>query len=296
MMITREQALQILEINDPYPSIENIRKQYRIMALRYHPDKPTGSEQSFHKLTEAYELLQKIDGGDSGVFSTFFDYLFKNYKTDKIILDLIDKLVTFCENKSLSLFENIDKQILIKIMEIVELHAPVLGISELFIDELQKIIDKKTVLDEHIILHPFIEDIFADNIYKMTLDGNLYLIPLWHHELIYDLPDITTTTTSNKVKKELCIECFPILPENISIDSKNNIHCTLIKNISDIWELDEIPINIGNQTCFIKTDMIYLRKIQTIILYRQGISRINTYHIYDNSQKGDVYVHIKLDI
>ena len=78
-MITKEHALKVLEINDSNPSIETIKKQYRILALRYHPDKPSGSTESFHKLTEAYDfLIQYKEGGSENPLKTFVSYVFEN--------------------------------------------------------------------------------------------------------------------------------------------------------------------------------------------------------------------------
>ncbi len=38
-------------------SAKEIKKKYREMSLRYHPDKPTGNEKLFMKLTKAYDAL-----------------------------------------------------------------------------------------------------------------------------------------------------------------------------------------------------------------------------------------------
>jgi translocation protein SEC63 len=36
---------------------KEIKKKYREMSLIYHPDKPTGNEKLFMKLTKAYDAL-----------------------------------------------------------------------------------------------------------------------------------------------------------------------------------------------------------------------------------------------
>lgn len=38
-------------------SAKEIKKKYREMSLKYHPDKPTGNEKLFMKLTKAYVSL-----------------------------------------------------------------------------------------------------------------------------------------------------------------------------------------------------------------------------------------------
>lgn len=36
---------------------EDIKKAYKTLALRYHPDKPTGDEAKFKEISEAYSIL-----------------------------------------------------------------------------------------------------------------------------------------------------------------------------------------------------------------------------------------------
>ena len=58
-------AYKILEI-DPNSSIEEIKKAYRVMVKKYHPDKLQtkdpyllkGAEEKFIKVQEAYEILK----------------------------------------------------------------------------------------------------------------------------------------------------------------------------------------------------------------------------------------------
>ena len=41
-------------------SAKEIKKKYREMSLKYHPDKPTGNEKLFMKLTKAYVSLKTL--------------------------------------------------------------------------------------------------------------------------------------------------------------------------------------------------------------------------------------------
>jgi hypothetical protein len=289
-MITREHALKVLEINDPNPTIDMIKKQYRRLALRYHPDKPSGSIESFHNLTEAYDfLIQQREGeSDNPLLKTFVSYIFENYKTNKIILDIIDKLISFCEEKSLALLEKIDISLLNKIYEIIELHREVFTISENFLVCLKEMIHQKSDFEirEHIILNPFIDDLFLDHIYKMTIENSVFLIPLWHHQLIYDHPTIKN--------KDIVIDCFPLLPENITIDSNNNIHCSVIKDLYSVFSEGSFTIDIGERHYTIYAKDLHLREEQDYIIRNTGISKINTSDIYDCSKKSNIYIHLRL--
>jgi DnaJ like chaperone protein len=63
---TSDSAYKILEL-DPNASLSEIKKAYRKMAKKYHPDKVShlgkehqkGAEEKFRKVQEAYEQLQK---------------------------------------------------------------------------------------------------------------------------------------------------------------------------------------------------------------------------------------------
>ena len=49
--------LATLEISENNPSIELIKKQYRIMARKYHPDRPDGDAEKFKQIANAYQRL-----------------------------------------------------------------------------------------------------------------------------------------------------------------------------------------------------------------------------------------------
>jgi hypothetical protein len=286
--LTKEQALKVLEINDPNPTIETVKKQYRLLALRYHPDKPSGSTESFQKLTEAYDfLIQYKEGGSVNPLKMFVSYIFENYKTNKIILDIIDKLISFCEEKSLALLEKIDISLLNKIHEIIHLHREIFTISDGFLESLEEMIHRKSELEvgERILLNPFIDDLFLDHIYKMTIDNSVFLIPLWHHQLIYDHPTIKD--------KDIVIECFPLLPENITIDSNNNIHCFVIKDLFTVFSEGSFSVSIGERSFIIYAKDLYVREEQEYIIYSAGFSKINTGDIYDCSKKSNIHIHLR---
>ncbi len=66
---TADSAYKILEI-DKTASVDEIKKAYRTMAKKYHPDKvihlgqehQKGAEEKFKQVQEAYEQIQKERG------------------------------------------------------------------------------------------------------------------------------------------------------------------------------------------------------------------------------------------
>jgi hypothetical protein len=150
---------------------------------------------------------------------------------------------------------------------------------------MKDVLKRKCENDECIILNPIIDDLFDNNLYKLIIGGNTYIVPLWHDQLVYDYMD-----------SDIYVKCYPILPENVSIDNNNNIHIILKYNITDIWEKEYLEFNLGKQTFEFSTDELKLTKNQTIVLKKQGISRINTNDIYDISNKSDIILNIALSV
>lgn len=55
-----EKALRTLDISGPYNK-ELIRGQYRKLSKKYHPDMPSGDNQRFIEIKNAYDLIKQIN-------------------------------------------------------------------------------------------------------------------------------------------------------------------------------------------------------------------------------------------
>lgn len=55
-LVTKEEAYKLLDIHPPF-SLEDLKRQYRLAAKRYHPDKNKGNDEFFKKANSANELL-----------------------------------------------------------------------------------------------------------------------------------------------------------------------------------------------------------------------------------------------
>jgi hypothetical protein len=305
-----ENAIQILELNKCDNDIDIIKKQYRSLALLYHPDKNSdkGSTKKFQEIKEAYDYLisENIDLSDNELsdneeeFSDIFENLNKNsYQyilysflksillKDKIIFDIsaiLQNISNTCEDNAIDLIKKIDKPILMKIYGILKNYSIVLHINDSFLTKMKNVILEKYSNDECIILNPTIEDLFENNLYRLKINGFLYIIPLWHHELIYD-------NSGN----EIIVKCCPILPENIEIDRENNIIIYENFNIENILNKEIISINIRERIFVINREQLLLKKEQIVILYGMGISKINSNNIYDISNKSNIIVYLTIN-
>jgi hypothetical protein len=141
---------------------------------------------------------------------------------------------------------------------------------------------------EYIVLHPLLEDLFENNLYRLIEREQTILVPLWHHELVYDVLD------KDKSKIELYVECYPILPENVTIDEDNNIHVCLKFALKNIWYLNQIEFSLGNRLFKVERSELFMVDFQKYIIKGQGIARINEEDMYDVSERGDVIIYMDI--
>lgn len=305
-----------LDTNKEY-NMEDLKRIYRQNALIYHPDKNPGSDTTaiFHNIQNAYDFLLiefgYADSDDDFELSTeeniysFQDSISSKIKSysnilssfmhpimqsetfkeiqSKLIYIIIEKLTDKCENQAFAILEKIDKKVFVKIYELLKKYKSALHISEEFLSRLEERIFMKLQNDECIILNPFLDDLFENNIYKLVINGENYLIPLWHHELIYD-----------NSGSDLYVRCIPILPDQFEIDENNNIHVDIRCSIDELWHNGFLEITMGKIKITVPKEQFKFADRQVILLANMGISKVNTKDIYDISKKGDIYLHIDM--
>ena len=59
-MFNNKEYYELLNINKN-ASQDEIKKSYRKLALKYHPDKPSGDPEKFKQINKAYETLSDIE-------------------------------------------------------------------------------------------------------------------------------------------------------------------------------------------------------------------------------------------
>lgn len=294
-------ACELLEVSDDI-SMQNIKKQYRLKALLYHPDKNPSEDANtkFQEISEAYHYLLEhehkqnniIDDEDDEILPNmdYKYYLFmflkntiKGNSQESLLYAILKKTTTMCSEKVIQLLQNIEKPSLMKIYEILKKNKHYLHIESDLLDKIEKLINEKIENDECIILQPSIDDLFYNNLYKLTVNKHVYIVPLWHNDLVYD-------NSGNDVY----VKCFPLLNDNIELDRHNNIYVKTTKSLKKIWETQNCEIELGTRVICIPIELIALKKQQVICMEHLGISRINPDNIYDVSQKSNIYIYLNL--
>ena len=315
------EALDVLHItNYTIHNIHNIsynelKKYYHIQCLIYHPDKnntDVNATLTFQTINCAYNVLRELllnngdtnsdtnsdtNGDYNNLLLTFINFIVKYYASNENITQDINNfkinanihikalLTTLFDNFSITILEDLYFYLL-KYIKVKTYDAN--DANETIYNAIIEII--KTILEEKLsnhsiyILSPNLLNLFNSDIYKLQINDEIIYIPLWHNELKFE---------NNIIKIE------PLLDTNIIIDSNNNIHYTYYNKFNNIIDLlntnnSSLTINIENHSFNILIGYLTFNKYQIYTIKNQGLSKINTYNILDNSYKSDIIFHIYL--
>lgn len=272
------------EINE-----KTIKKQFRMLALMYHPDKNNSpdSSEKFRKINEAYQYLLNHEGykvNDTELYdnedysNVLFYFINSIIGEDNNILHLVlNKIFSLCEDKAIKYIQTLDKQIIINIYEILLRYETAFHVNEKLKNEIREIVKEKTKKDERVILNPTLNDLFEEKVYKLACKNNTFFVPLWHNELIID-------DSGNN----LYVTCEPILPNHFSIDENNNLYITKNYDLNYVWNNDVIDIEFNNLK--INTRNLRIRNKQTITFKNCGIPKANRKEVLDVSKRANIYV------
>jgi curved DNA-binding protein CbpA len=246
--------------------------------------------------------------------SAFFD------ENSEMIETILDKVFVICEKQMIKWLENIELRKYKLAYKILKKFRNVFRLTDEFYLLLEEL-DKRRMNPEYgqnlyktisqqrvnimsvtqcdktniIKIEPRLEDVMEDMIYKLVKDGKQYLIPLWHHELVYDH---NGTDLIIQIEPLFSLNNLDKNKKKIWIDSENNVFQSLSFSLAHLFELsinkEEIEIMFGNKKMCLFPSELLLRQTQTYTWKNEGMSKIQEQNIFDSSERGDLMLEIIL--
>ena len=309
-------AFEILEIDLCHVSyndisLEYLKKQYRRLALKNHPDKNGNtleSNEKFKKINTAYHYLKKEikhlqpedEERDSfendeeilnsslylDILRSFMKTMFEG-KYNDVLSKVVNDIMVTGKKLSIKLFDDLDKDTTLNIYTFLSNNRSILHLNQEILDNIRDLVVKKYDNVEVYKLNPSIIDLLNNNLYKLYVNDELFLVPLWHNESYFDGSGC-----------EIIVICEPELPNGITIDDDNNICIeteisAYHQLLDDIMDNGFVGIEIGGKDFNIPLSNLYMKREQYYRIKNEGLVKIKK-DIYDVSEKTDIIVKINL--
>lgn len=284
-------------------TLEYLKKKYHKLALQNHPDKNDNTPESnekFQQINEAYNYLKREiknlnpnnpeeninEEQTSSLYLDILNLFMQNImegKFNEIISKIVNDIVCGAKKISIKLFEDLDKDTSLSIWNFLSKHRFVLHLSQEILEAVHEIVLQKYDNVQLYKLNPSINDLLNNNLYKLYVDNELYLVPLWYNEIYFDGSGC-----------EIIVVCEPELPEYIKIDDDNNIYIeTKIHLYNELPEMilnnTNVTVNIGEKNFCVPITELTMNREQYYRIKNKGLSKIKN-DMYDVSDKADIIV------
>lgn len=203
-------------------------------------------------------------------------------KYNEILSKVVNDIITKGKQISIKIFDELDKETTLNIFTFLSTNRYTLHLSEDILEIVRDILVKKYDNVQIFKLNPCINDLLSNNLYKLYVNNELFLVPLWYNESYFDSSG-----------SEIIVICDPDLPKNITIDEDNNILTELSIHHTELFDNDSIKFNIGEKTFDIFLSNLYIKREQIHIIKNVGISK-QTNNIYNISEKSDIILKITI--
>ena len=317
-------ACEILNISQKH-TIDQLKKAYYKMALRWHPDKPNGDTEMFKKIKAAYEFLKNNrvrfdsspeynDGNEKNdsdikytdILKEFISYLSPDTKWDNLFFETSfseftkRSAIQMGEKISLKIFKSLDLKRSIEMFEIIHKWRHLFNINDELFKSIEVELKEKMNSNNIIIINPTIDDLLNDNIYKYDFNDDVIYIPLWHKKMYHKVgenmilflitPDLNNICNSSNLTSENLYNL-----ENIEIKDNNDIHVKIKIKLLTLFEKGCINFVLGEKIYKIDSNQLLINKKPQMIIYKnKGLLKINKKNLYCTENRASIYIEVNL--
>jgi hypothetical protein len=300
--MNRWDALHLLELNasNPIPTLEDIKKQYKRIALKHHPDKngnTATSNERFQKINEAYVFLKedwerKEDKklSPEEPFSLYRDLL-QHFLQSSLgtsnhhLFHILANLILGTTTLTAQLLEEWDRTTALQIYTFLSKNRSYLHLPDALLETIRAWVVQKYERVEIYVLNPTIQDMLDGNCYKLYIGEELLYVPLWHRECYFDVSGC-----------EIIVLCEPELPPNVSLDEDNNLYVSVKYEWKKIFQDDDVATHLtfflGNAWMRIPFSQLHIQREQVYKMCGAGLAKMND-NVLDIGERKDIYVNIQ---
>lgn len=318
-----QQAYKVLEL-EPGAAYETIRRQYKMLALKYHPDKnkADGAVDKYREIKEAHDVLcsseadpvsdhtDPMDPTGTGWFtkygldktalgsstyaraaSDFFEMIYNDEQFQRRIFHpLLMRVVGSCEEKALAMFRKMEKTKARKLYDILILYQDTLHLSADTLAKIRQIIEAQTLSEGTLSKALDVEDIVVLNPdIDDLLNQSVYKLKRGDSETLF------VPLWHRELEYDgVFVDCVPTLPDNIWLDELNNIHVKCGFKVGDLWDKDGVDIQVGTRIYNLDVGLLRLVSKQIVEIDGQGIPVPNEADIFNVSRLSSVYAHVEV--
>ena len=302
-------ALKILCIDYNDLNKKSLKKAYREQILIWHPDKnttypiynlsPKQIDNRFIKIQNAYNYLSvelNINSLKSNTNNTIdstcgthinkestINNLAKLINIDQTIINLLFNCCkTKIEEICYKIFSSLNEKTANILYRYIEINSDLLEINNTILEKLQNIVKNKQIHNKIIILQPELYRIYDKQIHVLNYKNEKYYVPLWLQDAEYDTQYGT-----------LSILIYPILPDNITIDTNNNI---VVDKVLSSINTNIYSINICNKNYSVSIDKDTIKEKPQICIYKScGIPISGLNQDYNIETYSDLIIKLQYD-
>jgi len=297
--MNRCDAIHILEINSASNeeiTLEDIKKQYKRVALKHHPDKngnTLASNERFQQINEAYLFMKeecerkKPSGKTEDFSSSFYQDLLQHFLQSSLgssnsqLIHVLANLILGTTAITTQILESWDRKTALQIYIFLSQNRSYLHLPDALLETIRSWVVQKYERVEIYVLNPTLQDMLDGNCYKLNIGNETLYVPLWHRECSFDVSGC-----------EIITICEPELPENVSIDEDNNIYISVCIEWKNILAETHFTVFLGNKSICIPFSQLYIKKEQVYRIPGAGLAKIKD-NPMDVTEMKDLYVNIQ---